>query len=220
MSARPRLLDLFCGAGGAAMGYYRAGFEVVGVDIKPQPRYPFDFIQGDALNPPVNLSAFDAIHASPPCQHYSSISRCSPGLSEQYPDLIDPVRKMLVSTCKPFVIENVPEAPLENPVTFCGSMFKLETNWQGQTYGLRRHRAFESPIRLQSLSCLHKKGVLSIGVYGNGAGGGRPRSVKGSGFEQARRDVMQIDWMRREELNESIPPAYTEFIGLQLIAQL
>jgi hypothetical protein len=134
----------------------------------------------------------------------------------QYPDLIGPVRELLVATGLPYVIENVPNAPLKDPVTLCGSMFDLYTTWQDTLYGLRRHRGFETSLYVPPPPCSHRKGVLSIGVYGNGAGGGRPRSVKGPGFEQARREVMDIDWMTREELNESIPPAYTDYVGTHL----
>jgi site-specific DNA-cytosine methylase len=130
---KPRLLDLFCGAGGAGMGYHRAGFEVVGVDIAPQPHYPFEFHQGDALE---YLAAhgheFDAIHASPPCQRYSSIQRITKN-KHKWPDLVDPVRQLLIKSGKPYVIENVQGAPLRVDAFMCGSMFGL---------GMIRHRIF------------------------------------------------------------------------------
>lgn len=121
---KPKLLDLFCGAGGAAMGYHRAGFEVTGIDINPQPHYPFKFIQADAMTYP--LGGFDCYHASPPCQRYSILTR---GLHqdriENYPDLIAPIRDRLLHTGKPYVIENVEGARklLINPVKLCGTMF-------------------------------------------------------------------------------------------------
>ena len=104
---RPLLLDLFCGAGGAGMGYHRAGFDVIGVDIEPQPHYPFTFIQGDAMNPPVNLAGFDAIHASPPCQQFSHMSKCRPGLADTYPDLVEPTRERSVRPSRPTYTEHI-----------------------------------------------------------------------------------------------------------------
>jgi DNA (cytosine-5)-methyltransferase 1 len=130
------------------------------------------------------------------------------------------VRELLQEIGLPYVIENVPGAPLINPVTLCGSQFGLTTLWQNSIYGLRRHRAFEFYGFTLPDAGQHDHSLLSIGVYGNGAGGGRPRNVKGPGFENARREVMRIDWMRREELNESIPPAYTEYVGRYLLAAI
>ena len=141
MERKPRLLDLFCGAGGAAMGYHRAGFEVVGVDIKPQPHFPFEFHQVDALT--YTLDGFDAYHASPPCQRYS----CAVNLHnnrDSHPDLIDIVRNILLKTGKHYVIENVPGSPLINPTQLCGSAFGLR---------VRRHRLFE--ITFAAVSYTH-----------------------------------------------------------------
>jgi DNA (cytosine-5)-methyltransferase 1 len=136
---KPRILDLFCGAGGASAGYARAGFDVVGVDLNPQPRYPFEFHQADALTFP--LDGFDAIHASPPCQAYSTMRR---GLwkDREHPDLIAPIRDRLIGADVPYVIENVEGARrlLVNPVLLCGTMFGLGTKEGNQ---LRRHRYFE-----------------------------------------------------------------------------
>ena len=116
-----RLLDLFCGAGGAAMGYHRAGFdEIVGIDIVPQPNYPFTFVQGDALVPPIDLDAFDLIHASPPCQAYSIANRLGHMDATRYPRFIEPTRALLAGRVS--VIENVEGAPLVEPYTLCGSM--------------------------------------------------------------------------------------------------
>lgn len=128
---RPKLLDLFCGAGGAAMGYYRAGFDVVGIDIEPQPFYPFEFIQADALEPPVRLDDFAMTHASPPCQAYVAMSnrwRGAGGLADQRPDLVGAVRDMLETSGRPYVIENVRGAPLRNALTLTGEMFGLRVH--------------------------------------------------------------------------------------------
>lgn len=141
MPDRPRLLDLFCGAGGAAMGYHRAGFEVVGVDIKPQPRYPFEFIQYDALGFVASHGKeFDAIHASPPCHEYSTATRHRKNRGITYPDLLPGTQKALRGIGKPYVIENVPgaKALLSDPMLLCGGMFDL---------GVMRHRYFESTLR-------------------------------------------------------------------------
>lgn len=197
--ARPRLLDLFCGAGGAAMGYYRAGFDVVGVDSKYQPRYPFKFIQADAME---YLAAhgheYDAIHASPPCQEYSRAKQLHPDI--QYPDLVEPVRKLLVKTGKPYVIENVPGAPLETPMILKGSMFGLK---------VKRDRLFESNgLMLAPPPYQRAKKIYS--VFGKGGG-------KRDGTAKEWSDAMGIDWMSVRELSQAIPPAYTEHVGRQLL---
>lgn len=214
-SVRPLLLDLFCKAGGAAVGYYRAGFDVVGVDIESQPRYPFAFVQGDALNPPVRLDAFDAIHASPPCQGYTALRWIHP--DREYPLLIEPTRAMLRRVGLPYVIENVDEAKkhLISPVRVCGSAFGLD---------IHRHRWFESNVAMFSVPCAHfwqrprfantgkrRHGVLSsvVGVYGGS-------HFKGDNLASRSR-AMGINWMQMDELSEAIPPSYTEFIGEQLL---
>jgi DNA (cytosine-5)-methyltransferase 1 len=121
---KPRILDLFCCAGGVAVGYSRAGFDIVGVDIDPQPHFPFEFIQADALTLDMKfLRSFDAIHASPPCQSYSDLAKRNRNAHE-WPRLIEPVREILIKSGKPYVIENVEGAPLLNPVVLCGTMFK------------------------------------------------------------------------------------------------
>lgn len=134
---RPLLLDLFCGAGGCSVGYYRAGFDVVGIDIKPQPRYPFPMVVGNALNPPFDVSDFDAIHASPPCQAYSR-SRNN-GTNANAPKLIEQTRDLLRKSSRPYVIENVEGAPLLYPTLICGAMFGLSASG----FDLPRHRLFE-----------------------------------------------------------------------------
>lgn len=204
---KPRLLDLFCGAGGAAMGYHRAGFDVVGVDIEPQPRYPFEFVQGEALEYcTVYGKEFDAIHASPPCQRYSTMTkRWNKQMSHQ--DLVSATRSVIEETRKIYIIENVVGAPLANPITLCGSMFGI---------AVRRHRLFESNVFLMSLKCRHETQGSIIGVYGHAGGSSRRDGLKFSGTD-AWRDAMGIDWMTGKELAQAIPPAYTEWIGKQLI---
>ena len=208
-----KLLDLFCGAGGAAMGYYRAGFEVVGIDIMPQKNYPFEFHQADATTYP--LDGFDVIHASPPCQAYCALRHLMP--EKIYPDLIKAVRDWIFQGSAIYIIENVPKSPLINPIQLCGSSFGLK---------VRRHRLFESNVYLETLPCDHKKQGRPIDVSGTGGrrinrrpddhGGNtnKPRNIKEA------RGAMGIDWMTRYELSQAIPPAYTEYIGKQIIAFL
>lgn len=199
-SMKPTILDLFCGAGGAAMGYNMAGFNVVGVDISPQPNYPFEFIQADAME--FDLSGWNYIHASPPCQKYSIASRCNPHLMDTYPDLVVPLRSRLRASGAKYVMENVPGAPLANPVMLCGMMFGLE---------LYRHRLFEyNWWRLpQPPACRHLREVGTIpsvaGRIGNKIGAERAMGVEGG-------------WMTRRELTQAIPPAYTAYVGQYLLS--
>lgn len=202
----PRLLDLFCGAGGAAKGYYNAGFEVVGIDICPQPHYPFEFHQADAMTFP--LHRFDAIHASPPCYRYTNMSYVHADRLHTYPDLIEPTRDRLVFAGVPYVIENVPGAPLINPVRLCGSMFGLGCDG-GQ---LRRHRLFECNFHAGRPNCNHDPSLITVGVYGGSHSDAR-QYVPDNGLC---REVMGIPWMTGKELRQAIPPAYTEWIGLWL----
>jgi DNA (cytosine-5)-methyltransferase 1 len=213
---RPRLLDLFCGGGGAAMGYHRAGFDVVGVDINPQPRYPFEFIQSDCLAlDPTFIASFDAVHASPPCQDYSSLKGLA---TTKRGKMIGPVREMLRASGAPWVIENVAGADLLNPVVLCGSSFGL---------GVWRHRKFETsfPIILAP-QCAHALTPDPIDVTGTGGPFNGVRKTPGGGVSRKprnldhARDVMGIDWMNRRELSQAIPPAYTKFIGQHLLASL
>lgn len=209
MPVRPRLLDLFCGAGGCAVGYHRAGFDVVGLDHKPQKRYPFPMVVADAMKPPFDLSYFDAIHASPPCQRYSCGSLRA-GTSHRHPDSIGPVRQMLELSKRPWVIENVPGAPVRTWLFLCGSMFGLE---------LRRHRYFETGgwelPSLQPFTCDHSGRIFSVFGHGSGNRNGNRRPDAGTVAEWKR--AMGIGWMTRNELAQAIPPAYTEFIGRQLM---
>ena len=207
---KPKLLDLFCKAGGAAMGYHRAGFEVMGVDIEPQKNYPFAFRLGDALEILKDqdfIQQFDVIHASPPCQAYSI---CTPVAQKAaHPDLIAPIRQLLKASDKPFVIENVAGARrlLHDAFYLCGTMFGLKI-W--------RHRYFETkPVLFPFLPPCNHSGypVLITGTT-------RRALRNGGRFEysaQQCRESSEIDWMTRKELDEAIPPAYTEYIGKQLL---
>jgi len=220
---KPKLLDLFCGAGGASMGYYRAGFEVEGVDIKPQPNYPFKFYQADALEFP--LDGYDAYHASPPCQFASIATARWRNAGYEYPELIKDTRERLIATGKPYVIENVTGAKrhLRCPVLLCGITFGL---------GVVRHRWFEcNPFILSpghsSKQChgavTRKKAINDPAGHGmpghtyralNVAGhGGNSQSFRWQDWQEA----MAIDWMTKQELTQAIPPAYTEYIGEYLL---
>lgn len=196
------------------MGYSRAGFQVVGVDIKPQPNFPFEFIQADAMTFP--LEGFDAIHASPPCQAYSMASQTQRNAGTVYPDLIAATRDRLTGSGCPWVIENVPGAPLRPDIVLCGCKVGLK---------LRRVRWFETSWQAFSLvhQCDHRDGPV-VSVVGHGtptyvrniwrAKYGRNPTI------HEYREAMGIDWMNRGELSQAIPPAYTEWIGRQLIEQL
>lgn len=214
-----RVLDLFCCAGGAGMGYHRAGFEVVGVDIRPQPRYPFEFIQADVLTlEPGFVASFDAVHASPPCQAHTSM-RTMPD-ARVHVDLIPQTRAMLSASGLPYVIENVTGAPLLNPFMLCGSMFGLGVKGAQ----LRRHRLFETnfPAAVPMLETACRHSGRTIGIYGEGCRDSRrkydktiPEFTVVDG-----REAMECPWMTIAELCEAIPPAYTEWIGRQLMAYL
>lgn len=222
---RPKLLDLFCKAGGCSMGYYKAGFDVEGVDIEAQPNYPFKFTQMDAIEylKTQDLNKFDAIHASPPCQRNSRLKSLSSARNgsykaESYPDLIDPVRNLLDQIGKPYVIENVVGAPMSNAVTLCGTMFGLK---------VYRHRLFESNIHLwQPAHIPHNDRTPSAGggVSPKGfisvCGTGGVKGMKAQEIVEYWSWAMGIDWMNRAELAQAIPPAYTEYIGQQLVDYL
>lgn len=232
------MLDLFCGAGGCSVGYERAGFHVVGVDINEQPRYPFTFHQADALAVLEDViagdwPAFDAIHASPPCQAHSTIAKQIRKLGKtqrEHPDLVPQTRELLRATGLPYVIENVVGAPLENPIMLCGSSFGLN---------VRRHRLFEVNWPIMALPCAHhwqtprfqsldkRRGLKSVvPVYGGGQVTGLA-SVVGvhghhnyAGERELREWAMDINWMSPYELTQAIPPAYTEYVGEALLAHL
>lgn len=219
MSDRPLLLDLYCKAGGASKGYVDAGFEVIGVDIEPQPHYPFEFYQADAIEfARLYGPEYDVIHASPPCKVHTRMRAMA---DPSHADLVPATRAALVATGVPFVIENVPGCPLVDPIILCGSMFGL---------GVRRHRLFESNVDLRQPACRHAeqestsptypvkryhsgKPVVTmspvIGVFGRGQG-------LGPGEVDLWRRAMGIDWMTRDEMAQAIPPAYTRHIGKQL----
>lgn len=243
---RPRLLDLFCKAGGAGMGYSQAGFDVVGVDIEAQKHYPFEFHQADALTYP--LDGFDAIHASPPCQAFTALRTMYN--AKAHDDLLTPMRERLQSVDVPYIIENVPGAPMSGHqvIVLCGTMFGLGTG----PAELRRHRLFElSGFNTLTPRCQHYSRSLVIGVYGGhgrdrrrtvtvvgdgngrdyrkhpatvtvvgGAGGASVRDGTQQFSTDQRREAMGIDWMNGDELSQAIPPAYTEFIGKQLLLSL
>lgn len=225
---RPRALDLFCCAGGAGMGLHRAGFEVVGVDIRPQPNYPFEFIQADALTYP--LDGFDFVWASPPCQAHTSMKTMHN--AKDHEDLIPATRARLVASGIPWAMENVMGAPLKNPIMLCGTMFGLGVD----DAELRRHRLFETsePILLVP-QCQHGARA-TIGIYGGHARNRKRRTigVYGEGCRDSRRKMdrgvedfsiedgraaMGIDWMTTAELSQAIPPVYSEFIGREAIRQ-
>ncbi len=216
---RPLLLDLFCGAGGASVGYHRAGFDVIGVDIKPQPHYPFEFIQADALNileyPHGLGNAPDVIHTSPPCQRWSMYSR-NLGTADRFPDLITPLRPLLHARGLPYVIENVEGSPLTG-VRLCGSAFGLPV-LDDRTY-LKRHRIFESNITLWGTPCAHA-GRVALGIYGNGTPSWHRLKLGRGVLADEWRVAMSMPWATKEGIREAIPPAYTQFIGEQLLEYL
>lgn len=198
---RPKGLDLCCKAGGCSRGYADAGFDMTGVDIEPQPHYPYQFVQADLFEYLAKHGhEYDLIHVSPPCQGYSQLAAMHPG--REYPKLIEPVRTALQATGKPYVIENVERAPLSG-VILCGSMFGLRIE---RGY-LRRHRRFETSFFVPQPPHMHYGSA--VGVYGHGGHSGKHRMCNKA--EAA--EIMRIDWMNRDELAQAIPPAYTSFIG-------
>lgn len=234
---RPLLLDLFSCEGGAGMGYQQAGFDVIGVDIVPQPRYPFEHVVADAIEllerlleggevAGHTLKDLAAIHASPPCQAYS-VTRHSH--DKDHPELIEPTRELLQATGLPYVIENVEGARdrMVEPMLLCGSMFGLKAfDVDGTRLALRRHRLFESNVWLMSAGgCVHD-GDPVAGVYG----GGRHRNVsdrdnpaRRGGYTplgKVRAELMGMGWASQHGLAQAIPPAYTEHIGGQLLAHI
>ncbi len=215
-----KCVDLFCGAGGASMGYHQAGFAVTGVDLNAQPRYPFPFIQADALSLSRGfLAGFDFIHASPPCQAHTALKTMHNALPHDA-KMIERTRRALMGTGKPWVIENVVGAPLRDPVMLCGSMFGLQTEGGAQ---LHRHRIFEASFPLTAPRCDHRADADVIGIYG---GHYRNRSRAAGKNREAPdftaadgRTAMQIDWMTGVEISQAIPPAYSRWIAEQWLAQ-
>jgi DNA (cytosine-5)-methyltransferase 1 len=213
-----KLLDLFCCAGGAAVGYNHAGWDVIGVDINPQPRYPFFFIQMDAIAAldTMNLRSVDAIHASPPCQAHSDLQKQS---KLHYEDFIGPVRERLQAIGLPYVIENVEGAPLIDPVMLCGAMFSdlrtyrhrlFETNWPLVPPPHPKHTALTHTFDKRKR---HHGAPVTDDTFFQVTGGGNATVAQKS-------RALGIDWMTGKELNEAIPPAYTHYIGVQLAAHL
>lgn len=200
-----KLLDLYCGAGGCSAGYVQAGFEVTGVDINPQPKYPFRFFQGDAIEFLLKHGhEYEAIHASPPCQAYSLCKRTAK--EKEYPELVELTREVLQRLGAPYVIENVPGAPLHNPILLCGTMFDLK---------LYRHRLFETSFPVPQLH--HRVHTARQVKMGRKPKQGEFIQVVGhfSGVEQAK-EAMEIYWMGGKELAQAIPPSYTRYIGTYL----
>jgi len=216
---KPKLLDLFCCAGGAGTGYSKAGFDVTGVDLSPQPNYPFPFIQADALKLKDSfLGSFDAIHASPPCQSYSDLAKRNKN-ADKWPRLIEPVREMLKNTRLPYIIENVEGAPLISPMILCGTMFP--------TLRVLRHRLFETNFPIEPPA--HKPHPKVHTFDRRKSHFGKTNEWKdfvqvtggGNCTLEAAKDAMGIQWkITKGEINESIPPAYTSFIGRKLIKLL
>ena len=235
--SRPRLLDLFCGAGGAAVGYHRAGFDVFGIDHAAQPNYPFTFSRDDALAfleviaaaaAAGHLPRLAAIHASPPCQLFSAAASADDRLRlfAIHADLLTPTRDLLAKTGVPYIIENVPGAPMRADVTLCGTMFGLAADG----FELRRHRLFElgnwprqwpsgRPRGVNAPRCRHR--LPALAVYGHGGNADFYRRSGGRGVTvAAQREAMGVDWTTRGELAEAIPPVFTEFLGGALLAAL
>lgn len=220
-----RLLDLFCGEGGAAAGYLAAGWDVVGVDNRARvgKRYPGRFIHGDALEHLFHHGdEFDAIHASPPCQRFTH-GNVAGNQADRHPDLITPTRAMLDElTGRPWVIENVPRSPLRHPLVLCGSMFGLTTTDEdGTPLVLRRHRWFESNMPLTAPGpCRHVRGEQVAGSYGGARRDkDEARKIRKGGYVPAREvqeRLLGITWMTGHGLTQAVPPAYTQWVGRQL----
>lgn len=202
------------------MGYSQAGFdEIVGVDIEPQPNYPFSFIQADALQPPVDLSVFDLIHASPPCQHFTAFGRIWKDIKDRYQDLLAPTRAMLESQSTPWIIENVPGAPMRVDAELCGSMFRLDA--------IRRHRWFEVSWDDLIMPPAHnhlppRQFRAHRGPWAERAFTTRVATIGSWTYPlETQKEWMGVDWdLTLEELSESIPPAFTRFLGAEFLSRV
>ena len=241
---RPKLLDLFCCEGGASTGYSRAGFDVYGVDLfgdSVQTRYPFPSYKGDAiavmdrllnggrllfrytLGPLLGLADFAVVTGSPPCQAYSVTKHTH---NNKHPELIEPTREAMVASGLPYVIENVVGAPLIDPLMLCGSMFDLTAiDTDGTPLRLERHRLFESNLPLVAPKAdFHDKTIDVAGAYGGGSSDRRhAKEVRRGGYtpaKEVRAALLGIDWMTLHGMSQSIPPAYTEWLGTQLLAHI
>jgi DNA (cytosine-5)-methyltransferase 1 len=206
-----KLLDLYCGVGGASVGYARAGFEVTGIDLKHGKRYPYTYIRADVLEIIKDidyLRQFDVIHASPPCQTHSITQhlRNAQGKSTSKIDLIPQTRQALIESGVNYIIENVPGSPLIDPVQLCGSSFGLK---------VRRHRLFESNMPIKGSVCNHKLQGRPIGVYGS-LNDEIPKGGKTATTIDEARKAMDMDWAIWTELVEAIPPAFTQYLGEQI----
>lgn len=215
---RPKVIDLYCGAGGASMGYHLAGFDVTGVDNEPHPDYPFKFVLADALavlrgGAGIDLLDYDLIAGGPPCKSENDLRHLS---STQHPDLLTPTLAVLRPLGRPYIIENVDSTKkLHSPVLLCGAAYGLGAHCRDGKYRpLRRHRLFESNLPLMSSGCAcdHRE---PVGVYGEGGGGPMTRGYKGHPEEC--REAMGIDWMHQRDLCQAIPPAYTRDLGEQAL---
>ena len=223
-----RILDLCCGEGGASFGYWLAGFKPYGVDHEPMKRYPFNFILGDAMELPaavkygIKVGHFHAIHAAPPCQRWSTATPAE--YRDSHPDLIEPMREFLRSTGLPYVIENVPPAPLEDPIQLCGSSFGLQADDEdGTRLWLKRHRRFETGggFKVPGTQCNHPEGMQVAGAYNKGSGhkGSRDGRGKLRGYVPNAgplRDLFQMPWATVDGIYQATPPVYTEYIGVLL----
>lgn len=209
-----KILDMYCGAGGASMGLHRAGHKVIGIDINPQPNYPFEFIQADALDIDIDSDGYDAYWASPPCQAYTCASNDARAKGKIYPNLIGETRERLLKTNKPFIIENVIGAPIRKDLLLCGTMFGLN---------IIRHRHFEiegfsisqpsHPKHKSPITTKNKKGIIvKRGQYCMVVGHGSNRDGRSCKFVDWK-EAMKIDWMTKQELTQAVPPAYSEYIG-------
>ena len=218
--SRPKLLDLFCGAGGCSVGYARAGFDVVGIDHEHHPGYPYELIIHDAIDVlarwPRFLKGFDVVHASPPCQASSDLQHM--WNARDHIDLIPQTRTLLEQWGGAWVIENVEGADLRNPLMLCGASFGLGAHCHDGVYRpLRRHRLFESNVWLMGPGCACS-GRQPIGVYGTGGGGQMTRGYKATRAEA--REAMGIYGMSHEDIVQAVPPAYTEYLGEQILQHL